>query len=381
MRSQSLSPRRFAPWGGALALILAPSLVVAQDGQPPVGPPVTNPKTDKLVPREETSAPRPRTSADVLPPVPATAADPAPPGTRAVRVDDLRGAPAAPAGAPPTATGARPVPGVMVAEGVVTRIDPPGKNVPGELLRFAFDPTQDWSSYISLGPSAAPPKEKQTEAKREKAVRKSLGSTKQDERIKRKAAREAEDAADEAEKDDEAKADAGDLPAVPAPKDDATNAVRPDRPRPIEMVVTRRTYIFTHARTPDGADLFGVATQSSPDINASRTGQTNRVVAPVRAPMPTNFTNIKEGSFVSVRYRRIGSLNEVLNLNLIEHPMAEPPNHVPSSEAPTPTGGTSIVVPGQPATGAIPGAPATPAAPVRVPRVPANPVGPGNLPR
>jgi len=378
MRPQSLNPWRFARWSGALALVLAPSWTRAQDGQPPVGPKVTNPKTDKLIPREETSTPRPRTSAGVLPPVPATAADPAPPGTRAVRVDDLRGAPAAPAGAAPAATGARPVPGVMIAEGVVTRIDPPGKNVPGELLRFAFDPSQDWSSYISLGPAAAPPKEKQAEAKKEKAVRKSLGSTKSDERLKRKAAREAEDAADEAEKDDEAKADAGDLPAVPAPKDDATNAVRPDRPKPIEMVVTRRTYIFTHARSPEGADLFGIATQSSPDIHSSRTGLTNRVVAPARAPAPTNFTNIKEGSFVSVRYRRLGSLNEVLNLNLIEHPMAEPPSHVPASVAPTPIGGTSVALP---ATGAIPGAPATPAAPVRVPRVPTNPVGPGNLPR
>src|SRR4051794_23328855 len=154
MRRQSSNPRRFIRWGGACALALAPALALAQDGQPPVGPPVTNPKTDKLLPREETSAPRPRTSADVLPPVPATAADPAPPGTRAVRVDGLRGAPAGPAGTAPTASGAaRPVPGVMIAEGVVTRIDPPGKNVAGELLRFAFDPAQDWASFISLGPS------------------------------------------------------------------------------------------------------------------------------------------------------------------------------------------------------------------------------------
>jgi len=381
MHAQSLNPLRFARWVGALALVLAPAWARAQDGQPPVGPPVTNPKTDKLLPREETSAPRPRTSADVLPPVPATAADPAPPGTRAVRVDDLRGAPAGPGTAAQAAPGARPVPGVMVAEGVVTRIDPPGKNVAGELLRFAFDPAQDWSSYISLGPSAAPPKEKQTEAKREKTVRKSLGSTKPDERIKQEAAKEAEDAADEADKDNEAKADAGDLPAVPAPENDATNAVRPNRSRPIEMVVTRRTYIFSHARSPEGADLFGVATQSSPDINNSRTGLTRRSLAPVPGPLSTNFTNIKEGSFVSVRYRRIGKLNEVLNLNLIEHPMGRPDGNAPAAGAPAPTGGTAPVLPGQPATSAIPGAPATPAAPVRVPRIPTNPVGPGNLPR
>lgn len=370
--------RPIAQWGGTLALVLAPALAVAQDGQPPVGPPVTNPKTDKLLPREETSAPRPRTSADVLPPVPATAADPAPPGTRAVRVDDLRGAPATPAGPGQAAPGARPAPGVMWAEGVVTRIDPPGKNVAGELLRFSFDPAQDWSSYISLGPSAAPPKEKQTEAKKEKTVRKSLGSTRPDERIKQKAAQEAEAAADEADKDNQAKADEGDLPAVPAPKDDATNEVRPNRSKPIEMVVTRRTYIYTHARSPEGADLFGVATQSSPDINNSGTGLSRRTIAPVAGPLPTNFTNIKEGSFVSIRYRRIGTLNEVLNLNLIEHPMGRPVENAPTAGGPAPT---SPALPGQPATSAIPGAPATPAAPVRVPRVPTTPVGAGNLPR
>ncbi len=85
----------------AVGLGLGPAPLRAQDGQPPTGPPVTNPRTNSSLPQTggattpNTTVPgggtgtpaAPRTTADILPGIPETARDPAPPGTRGVRVD------------------------------------------------------------------------------------------------------------------------------------------------------------------------------------------------------------------------------------------------------------------------------------------------------
>ncbi|HEU5118162.1 MAG TPA: hypothetical protein VFT74_16190, partial [Isosphaeraceae bacterium] len=105
-------------------------------------------------------------------------------------------------------------------------------------------------------------------------------------------------------------------------------------------------------------------------------GVTGRL--PLRRPheMETNFTNLKEGSFISVRYRMAGNVAEVINLNLIEYPVLTP------EEAAEVPGGVPAAVPGaQVGPGA--GRPAVPPerAPARVPVVPGQTVSPGLLPK
>ncbi len=212
--------------------------------------------------------------------------------------------------------------GVQVAEGVVTRIDRAGKNLNGELIRFAFDPSQDWTGYVDRGAIGVP----ENNADRPK--------TTQDE----KAANE------------------------------QAHADKPEAPKVLEMVISKRSYIYTYARTPDGIDLYGAQTASSPDSTSSRTGLTRRPAsAPTGQPLATNFTNIKEGSFVAVRYRRVGDLNEVLNLSLIEFPIGQPGETVGGAPAPGLPGGPAALPPG-------PGN-------VRIPSVPTAPVGTSTLPR
>jgi len=306
--------RRFVPWGAALTLALGSGLVVAQDGAPPTGPPVTRPRTNETAPTTNPNTTGPKTTADVLPGIPATQRDPAPPGTRSVRVDVPAATPAAPAAAAPRAANAR----IFTAEGVVTRIDRAGKNVNGELERFAFDPAQDWYSYVNRGATGVPEKDE--------------NRPKTNDQIKAANEKQHEDA--------------------------------PDRPKVLEMVITKRSYVYTHARSADGTDQYGRATSSSPDTTNSRTGVIRTPnVAPPTGPMATNFTNIKEGSFVAVRYRKVGDLNEVLNLTLIELPMNSAEGVAP---APSPTGTPA------PARGTVP--------PARVPTVPLAPVG-ADLPR
>jgi len=303
---QTLRLRRLVPFGGALIVGLGSVLAVAQDGAPPTGPPVTNPRTDRNNPTPPAST-TPKNTSDVLPGIPATARDPAPPGTRGVRVDLPKGANG---NGDVNRTAQRPVPGnsrVFTAEGVVTRLDRAGKNVNGELERFAFDPSQDWTTYVNRGITGVPEKD-----------------------------------ADRPKTNSEIKA------ANEKQHEDA-----PDKPKVMEMVITKRTYVYTYARHPDGTDMYGVATASSPETRSSRSGLTSRPnTAPATGPMQTNFTNIKEGSFVAVRYRKVGDLNEVLNLTLIEQP-------VNAAEAATPPGGRNA-----PGTG-----------PARVPAVPLNPQG------
>lgn len=374
--------RRLAPGAAALALGLVPALVWAQDASPP-GPPVTRPNTNQSTPANKTQAPAnsqtPKTTADVLPGVPSTARDPAPPGTRGVRVDVPKGANANGAAVGRTnRTAQRSASArgqVFVAEGVVTRIDRAGKTVNGELERFAFDPSQDWNSYMTRGAQQA--------------------VVDNDEEPKTK--KEVKDANARSERDETA------------------------IPNTMEMVITRRTYTFTHARSEDGVDMYNAATSATPDTSSSRTGLTRRT--PSSAPAsssanltstaantptsvaspttstppgggtaggaggglggtPTNFTNIREGSFVAVRYRKVGDVNEVLNLTLIELPL-----NPEGAGAGTGTGTGAAATSGNGPAGANPaGGAAAPRATgagdaARTPTVPRVPSDPGSLPR
>jgi len=325
--------RRLAPFSGALVVGLSSVLAAAQDGIPPTGPPVTNPRTDRNNPAPPAST-SPRNSGDVLPGVPATARDPAPPGTRAVRVDVPKAAPVDvnPNAASPNAanrTAQRPAGAnarVLMAEGVVTRLDRAGKNVNGELERFAFDPSQDWNSYVNRGITGVPEKD--------------ADRPKTNAEIKAANEKQHEDA--------------------------------PDRPKVMEMVITKRTYVYTYARNADGTDLYGVATASSPETTSSRTGLTSRPrpsPGTANGPAQTNFTNIREGSFVAVRYRKVGDLNEVLNLTLIEMP-------VNPADGTNPNGTGTGTGPGN-GTATSPGPARVPPSgtPARVPTVPLTPAG------
>jgi len=219
---------------------------------------------------------------------------------------------------------------------VVTRIDRAGNNVNGELERFAFDPSQDWTSYISRGAQGV--------------ASKNADRPKTNEQIKAANDQQHEDA--------------------------------PDSPGVMEMAITKNTYVYTYARTPDGTDHYGMATSSSPDVISSRTGVTNRAaVQPATGPMPTNFTNLKEGSFVAVRYRKVGDVNEVMNLTLIELPLSPTVAPPGASSTGTAAPGTAPTGRGAAPAGTRTGAPAgTTVTPARVPTVPLNPVG-ADLPR
>jgi hypothetical protein len=298
---------------GAMALGLSAAPAPAQDGSPP-GPPATKSKTTGQFPAGDD----PKSPTSDAPRVPATARDPAPPGTRPVRVD-------APATADPNATRVARKPAanagrIIHAEGVVTRIDRAGKTINGELERFAFDPSQDWMAYVNKGVEGIPEKD----AERPKTTA--------------------------AQKDANAKVHG----------DDA------DRPTILEMAITKRTYTYTHARLDDGTDVYAAATSASPDNSTSRTGlirtapSAGQTAGAADRPQATNFTNLKEGSFVSVRYRKVGDVNEVLNLTIIDLPL----NPVPDAALPARTGAANRNSEG-----------------VRTPAVPLNPVGTGGLPK
>ena len=358
---------RLALWGGTLILTLTPGLSRAQDGQQPVGPPVTEPRTNanKVNPAQPISDAPPAGTTRTLPGVPATADDPAPPGTRGVRVDPVIGPdgavgptttpaipgartatgvlPAAPAGAPGAMTGRAPnskraMPGISQVEGVVTKLMKPGDDLAEERIRFTLDPAQDWTSYVQYGPEGLPNRGDGVD-----------GGKKIDDQVQ------------------------------PAQADRAEAEAAGDQaPDPIEMVLTRRTHVFTHGRTAEGYDVFGVNTLSSPGVETSRSGATLRPVDAAAAPTPASFTNIKEGSFLAVRYRKRGDVHEVLNVSLIEMPTIE-------TNPPTATEVGSATAPGSiPSTTTIPGAiqagtptPSPAAIPgARVPAVPATPSGP-----
>jgi len=368
--------RRLAPGASALALGLTSALAVAQDGSPP-GPPVNRPNTNQDTPANNRKIPAagntPKTTSDILPGVPATARDPAPPGTRGVRVDvPVNGAPgAAGAAAAPGRVARRPaVQGrVYTAEGVVTRIDRAGHKVNGELERFAFDPNQDWYSYVTRGAQGVMDREE------------GKATNRAEQRREEKAQQQANDNAE-------------------------TNLNGDNKPGVMEMVITKRTYTYTHARSEDGVDLYSGATMASPDTNTSRSGLTHRTAPPGAGALttppaagaapaastvpvapgsggglggaPTNFTNIREGSYVAVRYRKVGDVNEVLNLTLIDLPLA--PTGVEPGPAGGPLGAPGAGASGAAAAGTIPAAERTGTGAPRTPVVPREPVG-GALPR
>jgi hypothetical protein len=341
-------PARFATVCKRLSLLLSFGIavpVMAQDGQRDTGVPVTNPETDKEVRRTLPPAAPGESSADLLPPVPASVNDPAPFGTRAVGV-------APGAGAVPVveeqASRAQ-LAGIRRAEGVVIGVEPPKdqkageKSVGRELIRLRFDPNQTWLRFSTEGPNLKPTA--------------SAGEVKNGAR----------------EVVEEAPAQAGGGPVEPGGPIDPIMTV----------VVTKNTNIFVHARTREGQDLYGVPTVSSPSNRPSGRGVTGRLPARQPTVMETNFTNIKEGSFISVRYRMVGNLAEAVNLNLIEYPVVTP-GEAASVPGPVPT-----AVPGEavgPNARGVPNAKVAPnaesaGAPARVPVVPGQPNSPGTLPK
>ena len=318
---RSLRSSLLAACGVATQLILLHGPAKAQDGKTETGPAVTTPATDKRRETPTTFIP-PRVGSEVLTPVPATATDPAPPGTRAERVDlpaAGRGAPAGAAGRPaagamppnvPGVTPAASLPaGVQAAEGVIVgKVQKPGKDLQDEVIRISVDPTRNWSGYTTPGASAAVP------ASSERA-----------------------------------KGNAG---------------------SPLDLVLTRRALssLYTYARTPDGRPVADALNPNAPDIGRSRSGLTSTTVATPPLVSPMNFTMIKPGQFVAVQYRKAGDLNEVVSMAVIVTPTT-PTTGTPNN---TVTGGRSTGTPAG-ATGSAPGA-ATPKA-GRVPRIPNVTVG------
>lgn len=350
-------PRRLALGAAAIVLLLWPGIARAQEGAPS-GPPVTDPRTNDNKVNEArpiTDSPPPETT-NLLPPIPATAHDPAPPGTRGVRVDLPPGV-VAPAQAPATAPArraARPIAGIHTMEGVVTRVSAPGTDLPEERLRITLDPSQDWESYVMHGP---------------------VGLAHHEGSNARSGANRTQNPPP---------------PPAPAPSREETRRSEAARPGAIDLVVTHRTFIFTFARSPEGYDLFGVDNPSAPDRQVSRTGQTLRPVAPtLEGPKPASFANIREGSFVAVRFHKDGNVNDVLNLSLIELPtipasrvpVPGAPAAAPGAAAPAPAPATVPAQPPRQPALAPPPSTALPPAPVRVPVVPVTPAPPSLGPR
>jgi len=405
---------RLAPWSAALALSLCPALAMAQDGQPATGEPVTAPKTNELKPRLQTSTPPLGTSNQVLSGVPAIPSDPAPTGTRAVPA----GAATAPTGLPPAELPGtpdralvprrnpeagdlgRPIPvapvpnaranapgpkraiaGSAYVEGVVTKISAAENNKPGS-IRLTVDPSQDWAAFAASGPQGVnPPPDREAErddAKTRARIQKDQARLSRDQANDADAQKIADDKEKLAKDQAQLKSDVATRDDDPKNTDEAA-----DRTGLVDLtIVPRFSRIVTFARTPDGVDLFGAATESSPNQTTSRSGLTRRPGIVAAGPKETNFTNIKEGSFVAVRYRRVGDANEVLNLSLIEFPLVDPA----SQPATQPVISSPRTTPAAPPVGsnvdrgAVPPG-AAPAVPVRVPRIPTTPVGGNALPR
>ncbi len=283
---------RLIAWGFAAPLLMF-GTADAQDGKQPVGPPTTTPATNKLRDNADTFDP-PTVGSEVLTPVPATASDPAPPGTRAERVD-LNGNAGRPNRAPsnqmagiPGANPRATLPaGTEAAEGLITGdLARPGKDLPGEQIRFTMEPARNWADYAAKSPKS------NTDAK--------------------------------------------------------------DAPKPVSVVVTRKTKIYTYARTPAGR----IVADGSNPYNPTTTNA--RSAANVRMPMVsmTNFTNLKPEQYVAVQYRTAGNLNEATSVAII----------VPASDA------AIAAAAAAPAAGS--GAANNDLPKVRVPRVPATPAAP-----
>ncbi len=351
-------------------MILASTPALAQDGQRRTGDPVDRPRTDKNIPRADTSNPPPETTNQILPPVPASLEDPAPPGTNAVPALPNAGRPGVPA-RPGQAAGravpgqqGRPIPGIRSVEGVVVQINRTSKDdasQPGlqnELIRLTVDPSQTWTEYATVGPEtpaedkATPPDAKKSDDKAPiaKAVKSVVKGVLADDKN----------------------------PGLTASERKPSNG--PSQTGNVEVAVTNRTRVFVHARSPEGINLYGAATISSPDTTPSGVGVTGHVPnRPRPAELATNFTNIKVGSFVSIRYRNVQGTNEAFNVNLIELPLVDPGEELGTAGLPGRPAAAPVANPAaRRAPGAIP--PPSNGLPVREPVVPTRPVAP-DVPR
>ena len=319
--------RLFGLCGLAAQMMLLQVPARAQDGKTETGPAVTTPATNKRRETPATSVP-PRVGSEVLNPVPATATDPAPPGTRAKRVDlpaAGRGAVGAAPGASVSGTMPSNVPGitqaanlpagVQAAEGVIVgKVQKPGKDLQDEVVRLSIDPTRNWSAFGGTGAAPA---------------------------------------------------------TVPA----GSERAKGDTEKALDLVLTRRALssLHTYARTSDGRPVPDALNPNAPDVGRSRSGLTSTTVATPPLVSPMNFTMLKPGQFVAVQYRKSGNLNEVVSMAVIVT-SATPATGTPNN---TVTGGTGTGTVGSPArTNATPGS-TTPKAPStgRVPRIPNATVG------
>ena len=329
--------RRSAPWGLVFALSLAPLPAVAQDGQLPTGPKVTAPATNANETLTDQGAETvPRVISDVLTPVPATAADPAPPGTRAVRVDGPVTAEGVPIGAVPDRQRAgQPMGrGIRTAEGVVVGLSAP-ENLDESDARLivTIDPTISWDEHYGPGNSGADTTPSTLGDAAAPAVQETRQAAEAAQEAAQQAAQAAKQAADAANNPRDVQA-----PSSSGPQERAASSVEPDQgevdqanpsatqnPNRLTFVITKRTYIYAFARTAEGVDLYGASTVSSPDnANVRSDGVTGTPLVNPRPAQPTNFTNIREDSYVAVRYQRKGDQNIALNVNLIELPLLDP---------------------------------------------------------
>lgn len=352
--------------GGLLGWILTPLAALAQDGEPRTDPPATKSGNVPQVPDSRPGTLVPPVT-ELLPPVPASENDPAPPGTRAVppgAVDD-QGRPLTPAQA---ALRARQMQGILSVEGVVIGIEQPQgaegatSKLPNEKVRLIVDPTQTWDSFVLAGPSNISEDQKGPSATAPPTA--ADANAEKPAPLVAAAAAAARAAARELKVDDDATTD------VPADDPAAGEPADGDPASAIGVLVTARTRVFVHARTKDGIDLMNMATASSPNVRPDGTGVTGRVAEAPPTAMRTNFTNIHVGSFVSIRYRTVDDVNQAVNVNLIELPIIAPgdASELPG-EAPIPV--RSPGVSGIPTDETVPGGvPATPggSVPTTLPR-------------
>jgi len=270
--------RQLALWGGTLALMtaaVAPGPARGQDGKPPVSP-----VTQRENVRDGPAPPRVKTPEQVLPGVPETASDPAPPGTRGVRVD-------LPPGTPMPLMANQ---GVVVIEGVVRRVEPGTLN--GETARLLIDPAQGWGS-IAGAARVAP-------ATAEVDISTGLSGTVREVVVPRIVPGQ----------NAEVVAPVVTPPGEAAPKSAALKAEVPAtgvRPAAgINFSLTPRAATARAGGTADGIDL-------SDGSVTPRAGST----------FDATSLNIPSGSFVEVRFRTVAGRNEVLNVNVVRPAASE----------------------------------------------------------
>lgn len=336
----------------ALMLAAAPGMASAQDGQLPVGPRTTS--TDPAsfesrrgqIPGESNVNLR-----EVLPPVPATASDPAPPGTRAVRVDTpvpVEGPSAPhPASSEPVSPSPRGVsvgeiaagiddPAVRRAEGFVRSVHRPANlDDPDAHWIVTIDTSATWADH--QGPSRtirervpvpSPRADRETTA--EAAPNDPVATAPQSEpKVNQPETAPTPDeipvppAIEETlESLSDGLAPAPGTPAPDAPAPLPADLVPADGTSRNLMTVEipSRTPILVHARTSKGTDLPATATRSTPTTE----GGAIRPRATASGGLPTNVTNIREGSYLQVNYRASGDRNRAVSVALIELPLREP---------------------------------------------------------